>query len=150
MIVSYKWLKTYRNRYGDVPSRLDDHGVVFRLEIAGQTAATIESMLNKLGNHMKPQRDVPRFVIIITVLLGCYDLLRGFMHTILLHYSALHIAGLDLSTATASDQLRLLGAFGISNYETGIALIMMGLFARKLALYGHQLHHIPTWPNGYV
>jgi hypothetical protein len=76
---------------------------------------------------------LPRFVSVIAVLLGVYDLLRGFMHTILLKYSALHIAGLDLSTATASDQLRLLGAFGIGNYETGIMLILMGLFARPLA-----------------
>lgn len=75
----------------------------------------------------------PRFVSVIAILLGTYDLLRGFMHTILLKYSALHIAGLDLSTATASDQLRLLGAFGISNYETGVMLILMGLFARPLA-----------------
>ena len=76
---------------------------------------------------------LPRFVSVVAVLLGVYDLLRGFMHTILLKYSALHIAGLDLSTATASDQLRLLGAFGIGNYETGIMLILLGLFARPLA-----------------
>lgn len=54
---------------------------------------------------MKPHQDVPSFVVVITILLGCYDLLRGVMHTIFLHYSALHIAGLDLSTAAASDQL---------------------------------------------
>lgn len=83
---------------------------------------------------MKPHQDVPSFVVVITILLGCYDLLRGVMHTIFLHYSALHIAGLDLSTAAASDQLRLLGAFGISNFETGIALILMGLYAQRLAL----------------
>ncbi|MEI6353242.1 MAG: hypothetical protein WCO47_00830 [Methylococcus sp.] len=83
---------------------------------------------------MKQHQDVPSFVVVITLLLGCYDLLRGVMHTIFLNYSALHIAGLDLSSATASDQLRLLGAFGISNYETGIALILMGLYAQRLAL----------------
>lgn len=83
---------------------------------------------------MKDHQDVPRFVIVVTLLLGCYDLLRGLMHTVFLHYSALNIAGLDLSTHTASDQLRLLGAFGISNFETGIALILMGLYARRLAL----------------
>lgn len=76
----------------------------------------------------------PAFVSVVTVLLGCYDLLRGFMHTILLHYSATHIAGLDLSMSNASDQLRLLGAFGMSNFETGAMLILVGLHARKLAL----------------
>lgn len=83
---------------------------------------------------MKPHRDVPNFVVFITLLLGGYDLLRGVMHTFFLNYSALHIAGLDLSAATASDQLRLLGVFGISNFETGIALILMGLYAQRLAL----------------
>ena len=56
------------------------------------------------------------------------------MHTILLHYSATNIAVLDLSTSTARDQLKLLGAFGISNLETGVAMILLALFARKLAL----------------
>ena len=77
---------------------------------------------------------VPRFVAVVAILLGIYDLVRGFMHTILLHYSATHIAVLDLSASTASDQLRLLGAFGISNFETGIMLILMGVFARGLAM----------------
>ena len=74
------------------------------------------------------------FVSVISVLIGCCDLLRGFMHTILLHYSATNIAVLDLTTSTARDQLKLLGAFGVSNLETGIAMILVGLFARKIAL----------------
>ena len=77
---------------------------------------------------------IPRFVSVVAFLIGCYDLLRGFMHTILLHYSATNIAVLDLSTSTARDQLKLLGAFGISNLETGVAMILVALFARKLAL----------------
>jgi hypothetical protein len=77
---------------------------------------------------------IPAFISIVTIFLGSYDLVRGFMHTILLHYSATHIAVLDLSGSTASDQLRLLGAFGISNFETGIMLILMGIFARGLAM----------------
>lgn len=76
----------------------------------------------------------PAFVSVITFLLGAYDLLRGFMHTILLHYSATHIAGLDLSMSNASDQLRLLAAFGMSNYATGTMLILVAIYARKLAL----------------
>jgi len=83
---------------------------------------------------MKENNDIPKFASIITILLGCYDLLRGFMHTVLLNYSAINIAGLDLSTSTASDQLRLLGAFGMSNFVSGVALILIGLYARKIAL----------------
>lgn len=85
---------------------------------------------------------IPLFVSAVTILLGCYDLLRGFMHTMVLNYSATHIAGLDLTTSTATDQLRLLGAFGISNLETGVALILVGLYARNLALA--MLGLIPT------
>ena len=85
---------------------------------------------------------IPGFVAVVAILLGIYDLVRGFMHTVLLEYSATHIAVLDLSGSSASDQLRLLGAFGISNFETGIMLILMGVFARGLAMI--MLAAIPT------
>ena len=70
----------------------------------------------------------------MAVLLGVIDLLRGFMHTVVLPYSATHIACLDLSGPTATDLLRLLGLFGISNYITGATLILTGLYARPIAL----------------
>jgi uncharacterized membrane protein YphA (DoxX/SURF4 family) len=56
------------------------------------------------------------------------------MHTIVLPYSATHVACLDLSGPTAPDLLRLLGLFGISNYITGGTLILTGLYARPIAL----------------
>jgi len=77
---------------------------------------------------------IPKFISIMAVFLGGIDLLRGFMHTIVLPYSATHIACLDLSGPTASDLLRLLGLFGISNYITGATLILTGLYARPIAL----------------
>jgi len=80
------------------------------------------------------QNSIPRFVSVITVILGTVDIVRGFMHTILLPYSATHIACLDLSGPTASDLLRLLGLFGISNFITGATLILTGLYARPVAL----------------
>ena len=70
----------------------------------------------------------------MAVFLGGIDLLRGFMHTVVLPYSATHIACLDLSGPTAPDLLRLLGLFGISNYITGATLILTGLYARPIAL----------------
>ena len=70
----------------------------------------------------------------MAVLLGVIDLLRGFMHTVVLPYSATQIACLDLSGPTAPDLLRLLGLFGISNYITGATLILTGLYARPIAL----------------
>lgn len=83
---------------------------------------------------MKIERLIPRFVTVVVVLLGCYDLLRGFMHTVLLNYSAIHIAGLDLTTPQASDLLRLLGAFGISNFVTGVMLLMIAYQSRTMSL----------------
>ena len=79
-------------------------------------------------------RPIPKFISIMAVFLGCIDLLRGFMHTVILPYSATHIACLDLSGPTAPDLLRLLGLFGISNYITGATLILTGLYARPIAL----------------
>jgi len=83
---------------------------------------------------MKENTSIPKFVSIVAILLGCVDLLRGFIHTILLEFAATNIAGLDLSTSLAGDLLQLLGVFGISNYLTGIMLILLGWKARPLAL----------------
>lgn len=77
---------------------------------------------------------IPAFVSTITLVLGCLDLVRGFMHTFKLEYAALHVAGLNLSTPEASDLLQLLGVFGVSNYITGFMLILVALRARELAL----------------
>jgi hypothetical protein len=91
---------------------------------------------------VKEECHIPKFVSIVVITLGCLDLFRGFMHTILLEYAALNIAGLDLSTPLAGDLLRLLGTFGISNYVTGIMLVLIGWKARALALT--MLGVIPT------
>tara|TARA_R110002126_G_scaffold1051_1_gene6382 strand:- start:1092 stop:1550 length:459 start_codon:yes stop_codon:yes gene_type:complete len=87
-----------------------------------------------MGKQMKKQIKIPVFVSAITFVLGCFDLVRGFMHTFKLEYAALHVAKLNLSTPEASDLLQLLGAFGVSNFITGIMLILVALRARELAL----------------
>jgi hypothetical protein len=89
----------------------------------------------------KTKIQIPKFVWIVLIVLGCIDLMRGFMHTVLLEYAALNIAGLDLTVA-ASDQLRLLGTFGISNWITGITYILIGLKAKNISL--HILGLIPV------
>ena len=83
---------------------------------------------------LKENANIPRFVSIVAIVLGCLDLIRGFMHTILLEYAASNIAGLDLTSSEAIDLLRLMGSFGISNYITGMMLILLGWKARSLAL----------------
>ena len=89
--------------------------------------------LNK-QNTLKENNHIPKFVSVVTIVLGCLDLVRGFMHTILLEYAATNIAELDLSTTLAGDLLQMMGTFGISNYLTGVMLILLGLKARSLAL----------------
>jgi hypothetical protein len=83
---------------------------------------------------MQSEYNIPKFVSIVAIVLGCLDLIRGFMHTILLDFAATNIAGFDLTTSLAGDLLQMMGAFGISNYLTGIMLILIGWKARPLAL----------------
>ena len=80
------------------------------------------------------KEEIPKFAFIITIALGCIDLIRGFIHTILLEYAAEFIMGLDLTVAR-DNQLLLLGVFGISNYITGIFMILIALKARDLVPY---------------
>ena len=83
---------------------------------------------------MDQNKNIPSFVSWVAIVLGSIDLIRGFIHTILLGHAAVNIAGLDLSTPLAGDLLQLMGAFGISNYITGAMLILLGWKARPLAL----------------
>ena len=83
---------------------------------------------------MQSEYNIPKFVSIVAIVLGCLDLIRGFMHTILLDFAASNIAGFDLTSSLAGDLLQMMGAFGISNYLTGIMLILLGWKARPLAL----------------
>lgn len=83
----------------------------------------------------KEKTQVPKFVWIILIFLGGIDLIRGFMHTVALEYAALNIAGLDLTTSTATEQLRLLGTFGISNWITGLMFILIGLKAKQISIH---------------
>jgi uncharacterized membrane protein YphA (DoxX/SURF4 family) len=76
--------------------------------------------------------ETPKFVWIILLCLGALDLVRGFMHTVLIKYAAANIAGLNLNCA-ADDQMFLLGVFGISNYVTGAIFIAIPVKARQIA-----------------
>ena len=73
----------------------------------------------------------PKFAWIIMIGLGCIDLIRGFIHTVMLEFAATNIFVIDLSGGV-DNQMLLLGIFGISNYITGIMFILIGLKARQL------------------
>lgn len=79
-------------------------------------------------------RDIFRLPATVLFILGFVDLFRGFMHTFLLRWAGVHIAGFDPVT-TPSDQFFLLGAFGISNLLTGFLYLLISRKARELSPY---------------
>lgn len=83
---------------------------------------------------MTAGRDVFRLPATVLFGLGIVDLFRGFMHTFLLRWAGVHIAGFDPVT-TPSDQFFLLGAFGISNLLTGFLYLLISRKARELSPY---------------
>ena len=83
---------------------------------------------------MTAGRDIFRLPATVLFGLGIVDLFRGFMHTFLLRWAGVHIAGFDPVT-TPPDQLFLLGAFGISNLLTGFLYLLISRKARELSPY---------------
>ena len=103
---------------------------------------------------MKHLEDIYRVPSIVLSIVGAYDLLRGFMHTFLLKWSAANFARFDMATVP-EDQIFLLGVFGISNFLTGAAFLLISRRARHLS--PHVLILIPAvyllgwagiWSNG--
>jgi len=70
----------------------------------------------------------------VLLILGFVDCIRGFLHTFLVNWAASTFAKLDLSVVR-SDQLTLLGAFGISNLLTGFIYIVISKKASNLSPY---------------
>ncbi len=68
----------------------------------------------------------------VLLLLGCVDLFRGLAHTYMIHWANDTFAHMDLSV-NGNDQLMLMGAFGISNWLTGMLFILIALKAKALA-----------------
>lgn len=75
--------------------------------------------------------ECPNFAWIVLMFFGFFNLVRGFLHTVLVEFAATNIAGLDLSVVRA-DQLVLLMTYGYSNFVTGIIFLLIALKARNL------------------
>lgn len=90
---------------------------------------------------MRLADDIYRVPAAVLFLVGAYDLLRGFMHTFLLKWSAVHFAGFDMATVS-EDQVFLLGVFGISNFLTGSIYLLISQKAKHIA--PHVLVLIPA------
>ncbi|MFY9336818.1 MAG: hypothetical protein WAP49_04580 [Mycobacterium sp.] len=83
---------------------------------------------------MTAQRDIFRLPATVLFALGILDLIRGIMHTFLLRWAGVNVAGFDPLT-TPSDQFFMLGAFGISNFLTGFLYLLISRRARELSPY---------------
>lgn len=83
---------------------------------------------------IKEKKDIYRLPAFVLFVLGCLDLLRGFLHTFEVNWASATFAHLDLSFAR-TDQLWLLGTFGISNILTGLLYILISRKAKELSPY---------------
>jgi hypothetical protein len=79
-------------------------------------------------------RDIFRLPATVLFILGIVDLIRGLMHTFVLRWAGVHVAGFD-PVSTPSDQFFMLGAFGISNFLTGFLYLLISRKARELSPY---------------
>jgi uncharacterized membrane protein len=69
--------------------------------------------------------------VIVLLLAGLMDLRRGIAHTFNVRYSAENLAGIEL----IPDSLYLMGAFGISNFLTGLLYLLVIWKAKNLVPY---------------
>lgn len=79
-------------------------------------------------------KDLYAFPSLILLLIGIFDVIRGFMHTFNIYWAVDTFAKLDLSVAKDA-QLFLLAAFGISNYLTGFVFILISRKTKHLSVY---------------
>lgn len=98
-------------------------------------------------------QDIYKLPARVLFFIGLIDIVRGVAHTFLVKWSGAHIA--HLSLAANSDQLFLLGAFGISNFLTGMIYLVISLKARELSPYvlgliptAYLLGLVGVWSNG--
>ncbi len=88
----------------------------------------------RASGKSEKSRDIFSLPSTVLLLIGCYDVLRGFMHTFILKWSAANFAKFDLATVP-QDQIFMLGVFGISNFLTGFIFLLISRKARELSPY---------------
>ncbi|MEL7045160.1 MAG: hypothetical protein AAGL66_09080 [Pseudomonadota bacterium] len=83
---------------------------------------------------IRQEATYPRFVSFVAVGLGCFDIVRGVVHTVLAGSVAVDVSGIDVSGPSGRDQIVLMTAFGHANFITAAALIQAGLTSRTASL----------------
>jgi hypothetical protein len=82
----------------------------------------------------KQKKDIYQLSSTVLFIVGLVDVLRGFMHTFILTWSATNFAKLDLINGSG-EQVFLLGVFGISNFLTGFIYLLISKKAKELSPY---------------
>ena len=82
----------------------------------------------------KQKKDLFKLSSTVLFIIGLVDILRGFMHTFVLTWSASNFAKLDLTNGSG-EQVFLLGVFGISNFLTGFIYLLISKKAKALSPY---------------
>ncbi|MEO1079698.1 MAG: hypothetical protein AAFY29_09090 [Pseudomonadota bacterium] len=96
-------------------------------------SATLET--RRLASpSLRQEASYPRFVSFVAVGLGCFDIVRGVVHTVLAGSLAVDVSGIDVSGPSGRDLIVLMTAFGHANFITAAALIQAGLTSRMASL----------------
>ncbi len=76
---------------------------------------------------------VPKFTWIILLIFGCFDIIRGLMHTVFMEQAIATLAHLDFTAGNINDQLFQMNVLGVSNLISGILFIVVALKAKQYA-----------------
>jgi hypothetical protein len=117
------------------------------------TTKSIARAMAKTTNHL-PAESIYKLPSRVLFGLGIYDLVRGLMHTFLLKWAGVHIAGFN-PESTPVDQFFMLGTFGISNFLTGFLYVLISRRSPELSPYvlglipaAYLLGLVGIWSNG--
>jgi hypothetical protein len=106
----------------------------------GKEAMNVPGVVNEssgpdsAGASRDEPAEFPRFVSFVAVALGCFDLIRGVVHTVFAGSVAVDVSGIDIGGPTGRDQIVLMTAFGHANFITAAALIQAGLTSRTASV----------------
>jgi hypothetical protein len=80
---------------------------------------------------MFSKKNLLKINVVVLFFAGIMDMIRGITHTFRVWYAAENLAGFD----PTPDSLYLLGAFGISNFLTGLLYFLIIWKAKELTPY---------------
>ena len=91
------------------------------------------------SSNIVNDEDCPKFAWIIMVLLGCLDLVRGFIHTVLLEYAAEFIRIMSHDSLLRNDQETLAICRDWENFSTKLFIAYQEQALKELNYEGKEL-----------